>query len=75
MGPAKLKKAEKLGIALLTEEEFIAMLANGAPPAGTRDAHTGTAEKEAAQKHTETTGKTSVPEAREEEAARQGELF
>ena len=58
MGPAKLKKAEKLGIALLTEEEFIAMIHGGGAPAGTPQAETqetqaGTPDAEATDKEAE----------------------
>ena len=35
MGPAKLKKAEKLGIPILTEKEFLALIADDEPAAAT----------------------------------------
>ena len=35
MGPAKLKKAEKLGIPILTEKEFLALIADDEPTAAT----------------------------------------
>ena len=35
MGPAKLKKAEKLGIPILTEKEFLALIADDKPAAAT----------------------------------------
>ena len=31
MGPAKLKKAEKLGVKIISEEEFFAMIEGGGP--------------------------------------------
>ena len=31
MGPAKLKKAEKLGVRIISEEEFIRMVEGGGP--------------------------------------------
>ena len=31
MGPAKLKKAEKLGVKIISEEEFFAMIEGGSP--------------------------------------------
>lgn len=37
MGPAKLKKAEKLGVKIISEEEFIAMVGGDATPAASGD--------------------------------------
>ena len=42
MGPAKLKKAEKLGIRILSEEEFIRMIEGGAPADAAKAVETGT---------------------------------
>lgn len=37
MGPAKLRKAEKLGVKIISEEEFIAMVGGQEAPGGKRD--------------------------------------
>ena len=42
MGPAKLKKAEKLGIRILSEEEFIRMIDGGAPEDAAKAVETST---------------------------------
>ena len=42
MGPAKLKKAEKLGIRILSEEEFIRMIEGGAPEDAAKAVETST---------------------------------
>ncbi len=42
MGPAKLKKAEKLGIRILSEEEFIRMIEGDAPADAAKAVETGT---------------------------------
>ncbi len=42
MGPAKLKKAEKLGIRIIDEEEFIRMIEGGAPEDAAKAVETST---------------------------------
>ena len=86
MGPAKLRKAEKLGIRILSEEEFMAMIeehgkdapagsdsGTGAPepPAGTAPEKEG---PEASVGRTAEAGAPEVPDGKDSEV-RQGELF
>ncbi len=66
MGPAKLKKAEKLGIRILSEEEFFRMIGGSGAPAA--------AEEEPDPETAATQTGTPVPKAEEAEP-RQGELF
>ena len=61
MGPAKLKKAEKLGIRILSEEEFIRMIDGGAPEDAAKAVETSTWAKAAEAAETAETAEAGIP--------------
>ena len=81
MGPAKLRKAEKLGIRIISEAEFAALLGGDAPQAA-RDAasdekpeNTGEANEAQSPEPADGTNDTGTPAAGDANPPRQGELF
>ena len=72
MGPAKLRKAEKLGVKIISEEEFIAMVGGQEAPAAN-----GTEADSATTANTRgmNNGAPAATESGDGEPVQQGELF
>jgi len=72
MGPAKLRKAEKLGVKIISEEEFIAMVGGQeAPAANGTEADSATT----ANTRGRNNGAPAATESGDGEPVQQGELF
>ena len=72
MGPAKLRKAEKLGVKIISEEEFIAMVGGQeAPAANGTEADGATTANNGGRNN----GAPAATESGDGEPVQQGELF